>query len=142
MWVKFFNIHPRRPRGSQSGREKRCTNVFKYRRKSPVSYRSISKNSSGCWLLIGHKKCLVLLCPICEQFLLSSFRVSTRHSRPQSPSFLGHVVGKRGALEAAVTGCQKISDIRSHVQKLQISLLMLITGFCPSLLHWGKNFTS
>ena len=25
------------------------------------------------------------------------------HSRPQSPSFLGHVVGKRGALEAAVT---------------------------------------
>ena len=36
----------------------------------------------------------------------------TGHSRPQSPSFLGHVVGKRGALEAAVTGCQKISDIR------------------------------
>ena len=63
-----------------------------------VSYRSICENSSGCWLLIGHKKCLVLLCPIGEQFLLSSFRVSTRHSRPQSPSFLGHVVGKRGAL--------------------------------------------
>jgi len=37
------------------------------------------------------------------------------HSRPQSPSFLGHVVGKRGALEAAVTGCQKISDIRSRM---------------------------
>ena len=69
-------------------------------------------------------------------------RIPHAHSRPQSPSFLGHVVGKRGALEAAVTGCQKISDIRSHVQKLQISLLMLITGFCPSLLHWGKNFTS
>ena len=34
----------------------------------------ISKNSSGCWLLIGHKKCFVLLCPIGEQFLLSSFR--------------------------------------------------------------------
>ena len=30
----------------------------------------------------------------------------------------------------------------AHVQKLQISLLMLITGFCPSPLHWGKNFTS
>ena len=41
--------------------------------------------------------------------------VSTVHSRPQSPSFLGHVVGKRGALEAAVTGCQKISDIRSRM---------------------------
>ena len=29
----------------------------------------------------------------------------------------------------------------AHVQKLQISLLMLITDFCPSPLHWGKNFT-
>ena len=36
------------------------------------------------------------------------------HSRPQSPSFLGHVVLKRGALEAAVTGGPKISDIRSR----------------------------
>ena len=30
----------------------------------------------------------------------------------------------------------------AHVQKLQISLLMLITNFCPSPLHWGENFTS
>ena len=28
----------------------------------------------------------------------------------------------------------------AHVQKLQISLLMLITKFCPSPPHWGKNF--
>ena len=45
--------------------------------KKPVgtdSHRTISKTSSGCRLLIGHKKCFVLLCPICEQFLLSSFR--------------------------------------------------------------------
>ena len=42
-------------------------------------------------------------------------RSSWSHSRPQSPSFLGHVVGKRGALDAAVTGCQKISDIRSRM---------------------------
>ena len=33
-----------------------------------------SKRSSECWLLIGHKKCFVLLYPIGEQFLLSSFR--------------------------------------------------------------------
>ena len=33
----------------------------------------MSKNSSGCRLLIGHKKCFVL-CPIGEEFLLSSFR--------------------------------------------------------------------
>ena len=39
------------------------------------SQRAISKNSSGCRLLIGHKKCFVSLCPIGEQFLLSqSFR--------------------------------------------------------------------
>ena len=30
----------------------------------------------------------------------------------------------------------------THVQKLQISLLMLKTDFCPSPLHWGQNFTS
>ena len=40
-----------------------------------------------------------------------------RHSLPQSPSFLGHVVRKRMALEAAVNGCQKISDIRSRMCK-------------------------
>ena len=27
-----------------------------------------------------------------------------------------------------------------HVQKLQMSLLMFITDFCPSLLHWGKIY--
>ena len=38
------------------------------------THRTISKRSSQCCLLIGHKKCFVLLCPIGEQFLLSSFR--------------------------------------------------------------------
>ena len=32
------------------------------------------KRSSECWLLIGHRKWFVLLSPIGEQFLLSSFR--------------------------------------------------------------------
>ena len=70
-------FHPRRPRGSQSGREKRQDESFQVRAKEPLgtdSHRTISKNSSGCRLLIGHKKCFVLLCPIGEQFLLSSFR--------------------------------------------------------------------
>ena len=69
--------HPRRPRGSQSGREKGCDESFQVRAKEPLgtnSHRAISKNSSWCRLLIGHKKCFVLLCPIGEQFLLSSFR--------------------------------------------------------------------
>ena len=69
--------HPRRPRGSQSGREKRQDESFQVRAKEPLgtdSHRTISKNSSRYRLLIGHKKSFVLLCPIGEQFLLSSFR--------------------------------------------------------------------
>ena len=50
---------------------------FSIRAEEPLgtdSHRTISKNSSGCRLLIGHKKSFVLLCPIGEQFLLSPFR--------------------------------------------------------------------
>ena len=71
------NYHPRRPRGSQSGREKGRDESFQVRAKEPLgtdSHRTISKTSSGCRLLIGHKKGFVLLCPIGELFLLSSFR--------------------------------------------------------------------
>ena len=59
---------------SVAGREK---GRFQIQAKEPLgtdSHRTISKNSSGCRLLIGHKKCFALLCPIGEQFLLSSFR--------------------------------------------------------------------
>ena len=69
--------HPRRLRGSQSGQEKRREQSFHVRAKEPLgtdSHRTISKTSSRCRLLIGHKKCFVLLCPIGEQFFLSSFR--------------------------------------------------------------------
>ena len=69
--------HSPRPRGSQSGREKGRDESFQVRAKEPLgtdSHRDISKNSSGCRLLIGHKKCSVLFCSIGEQFLLSSFR--------------------------------------------------------------------
>ena len=73
----FLHIdHPRRPRGSQSKRKKGRDESFQVRAKEPLgidSHRTISKNSSGYQLLIGHKKCFVLLCPIDEQFLLSSF---------------------------------------------------------------------
>ena len=65
--------HPRRPRGSQSRREKRRNESFQVRAKEPLgtdSHRTTSKNSSRCRLLIGHKKCFVLLSPIGEQFLL------------------------------------------------------------------------
>ena len=76
-YLEQSGVHPRRPRGSQSGREKRRDESFQVRAKEPLgtdSHRAISKNSSGCRLLIGHKRCFVLLCPIGEQFLLSSIR--------------------------------------------------------------------
>ena len=69
--------HPRRPRGSQSGREKWRDESFQARAEEPLgtdSHRAISRRSSEYWLLTGHKKCFVLLCPIGEQFLLSYFR--------------------------------------------------------------------
>ena len=62
--------------GQSVGSGERARESFQVRAKEPLgtnSHRDISKNSSGCRLLIGHKKCFVLLCPIGEQFLLSSF---------------------------------------------------------------------
>ena len=51
------------------------------------------------------------------------------HSRPQSPSFLGHVVRKRGALDAAVTGFLtsgrarvKVTNITAHARNGYSSL--------------------
>ena len=85
VFAKTVNIlgmpHPRRPGGSQSGREKRREESFQVRTKELLgtdSHRTFSKNSSGCQLPIGHKKCFVLLCPMGEQFLLSSFRELVR----------------------------------------------------------------
>ena len=69
--------HPRRPWGSQSGQVKRRDESFQAWAEDPLgtnSHRTISKRSRECCFLIGHKKCFVLLCPIGEQFFLSSFR--------------------------------------------------------------------
>ena len=71
------NNHPRRPRGSQSNRGKRRHESFQAQAEEPLdtdSHRTISKRSSEWWLLIGHKKCFLLLCPISEHNLLSSFQ--------------------------------------------------------------------
>ena len=77
MLFHFILSHPRRPRGSQSGREKRRDKSFQALMEEPLgtdSHWTISKWSSKCWLLIKHKKGFLLLCPISEQFLLSCFR--------------------------------------------------------------------
>ena len=74
---RLWSDHPRRPRGSQSGREKGRDESFQLWAKKPLgtdSHRTISKTSSRCRFLIGHKKCFVLLCSIGKQFFQSSFR--------------------------------------------------------------------
>ena len=76
--TSYENQQQRRQfRNGSFPREKRRDESFQVRGKEPLGtdyHRTISKNSSRCRLLIGHKKCFVLLCPIGEQFLLSSFR--------------------------------------------------------------------
>ena len=65
--------------GADSRAEERRDENFQARAEEPLgtdSQRTISKRSIKCWLLIGHKKCFVLLYPIGEEFLLSSFRES------------------------------------------------------------------
>ena len=74
---RLFRLISQLCSSSESGREKKRDESFQIRAKEPLgtdSHRTISKNSSGCRLLIGHKKCFVLLCPIGEQFLPNSFR--------------------------------------------------------------------
>ena len=64
--------------GQSVGSGEKAARKFSLRAKEPLgtdSHLTISKNSSGCRLLIGHKKCFVLLCPIGEHISMSSFRV-------------------------------------------------------------------
>ena len=63
---EFGFRHLQRPRGSQLGQEKRRDKSFHVRVKEPMgtdSHRTISKNSSRCQLLIGHKKMLCIIVP-------------------------------------------------------------------------------
>ena len=63
-------VHPRRPRDSQSGREKWSDERFQARAEEPLgtdSHRNISKRSSEYWLLIEHNNTKHFLCPIRSQ---------------------------------------------------------------------------
>ena len=111
--------HPRRPRGSQSSREKRCDESFQAQAEEPLgtdSHRIISKRSSECWLLIGHKKCFVLLCPIGEQHLLSSFREFVHYGY-----WLDH--GVSGSCTKQMHAVRKLSVWYKHlISKYRFSL--------------------
>ena len=67
----YHILHPRRASGSQSGREKRHEESFQARAEESLgsdSQQTISKRKRKCRLLIGHKKCLELFCPITVKF--------------------------------------------------------------------------
>ena len=57
-------------------------------------HRTISKNSSGCRLLIGHKKCFVLLCPIGEHISWVLFVFSYTTAIVSITACLSHVPKK------------------------------------------------
>ena len=65
-----YRVHPRRPRGSQSGREKRRHESKGGRapgyRLSPNYFQKFKRMPAPDWA----QKCFVLLCPIGEEFLL------------------------------------------------------------------------
>ena len=84
------SVHPRRPRGSQLGREKRCDESFQARAEEPMdtdSHRTISKRSSECWLLIGHKNALYYFDQSANSFswVLFVFLYTTAIISPQLP---------------------------------------------------------
>ena len=92
--------HPRRPMGSQSGREKRRDECFQVRAKEPLrtdSHRTISKNSSRCRLLIGHKNALYYCAQSANSFswvlFVSSY--TTAIVSPQLPGSFTKLVRAR-----------------------------------------------
>ena len=77
--LRSLDSHPRRPRGSQSGRKKRRDESFQARAEEDLgidSIQTISKRLSECRFLIGHKNSFLLLCPMGERHLLSFFMCS------------------------------------------------------------------
>ena len=104
MWYFLImgDYHPRRPRGSQSGREKRRDETFQVRAKEPLgtaSHRTISKNSSGCRLWLGTKNALYYCAQSANSFSRLLF-VSWYTTAIVSP----HLPGSFTKLARATTG--------------------------------------
>ena len=100
----FISGNPWRPRGSQSGRQRRRDKVFKHGRESPKVTTLIrpfpkGRAKAGSWL--GTKNAFyVLLCPIGKQHLLSlkTFVVPflpTRLTTPGSPRMTSRLFQRR-----------------------------------------------
>ena len=81
------------------------------------------------------------------RFPLRMCRISfaAKHSSFSSPEpVVSWSLGreKRGSGSSRYRMSENFWHPVAHVQKLQISLLVLITEFSPLPFHWGKNFTS
>ena len=111
-------------------REKSQDESFQVLAKEPLgkdSHRTLSENSSGCRLLIGHKKCFVLLCPIGEQFLLSSFR---EFVHDEAENTCGNL-------------CRQECEARSKSYSLHplfLGTYWKIPVLCPGLIQFGKEY--
>ena len=61
---------------------------------------------------------------------------------PRARRFLVTWLGNEGLWKQPLPNVRKFLTSGRECAEVTISLLMLITDFCPSPLHWGKNFTS
>ena len=116
---------------SQSGREKRCDESFQAQAEKPLGTNSHqTKRSSKCWLLIGHKKCFVLLCPIDEQFLLSSFR----------ESYTTAIVSITACLVHAPKKCTQSGNFQFDINSpFQNTVYPKTTDAFPKIQAWAYN---
>ena len=78
-------------------------------------------------------------CKLYYNYKISLQWISTNYNYNENTTRMGQA---RGRLWNAGLASEIFWHPVMHVQKLQISLLMRITDFCPLPLHWGKRFTS
>ena len=138
--------HSRRHRGSQSGREKRQDESFQVRAKEPLgtdSHRTISKNSSRCRFLIGHKKLMLCIIVPNRRTVPPEFFSWVRTRRLLSRSrlvWIMHVVRKLSVwykipIWFQNTVCAPARKLKALFQKYKLELTTGIHAFIGHVLR-------
>ena len=109
------------------------------------SHRNICKNSSGCRLLIGHKKCCVLLCPIGEHISWVLFAFSYTTAIVSITACLAHAPKKctqSGNFQFAIKSPSdfKILSARKLKTLFQKYKLQLTTGIQACIGHVLRKY--
>ena len=109
------------------------------------SHRTISKNSSGCRLLIGHKKCFVLLCPIGEHISWVLFVCSYTTAIVSITACLAHAPKKctqSGNFQFDIKSPSdfKILSARKLKALFQKYKLQVTTGIRPCIGHVLRKY--